>query len=273
MSERDWTHAGRRVTVELQTTATTDQVWLAWSDPARISQWFVDEASGMCVAKEKVKWRFADFDLLVSFDVLEAVPERRLVLRAAPPGEGKLPRVLEIDIEPIDGKAKLKLVESGHPEGPEGEDAYQATVSGWTIATATLRLYLERFFGHDKRTRLVMRPTKAPYERIWEYFVNPERVGTWIGDLTQVGEARPYRLRLESGGELTGRFLAVTGREILLGADQIDGTLELKAFPKGDGHAIGLRALSWRLDDEQMTELAGVLMSALNRLGQELGDG
>lgn len=273
MSEREWTHVGRAVTVEMQTTATTDQLWLAWSDPQRIRQWFVDDASGACVVKEKVQWRFSDFDFLITYDVLEAVPERRLVLRAPSPDGKAPPRTLELDIEPVDGKAKLKLVDSGYPEGTEGDDVYESAVSGWQIATATLRLYLERFFGHDKRTRLVMRPTKAPYEKIMEYFSNPERVGTWIGELTQVAEARPYRLRLESGGELTGRYLAVTKREILLGADQLDGTLELKAFPKGDGRAVGLRALSWRLDDDQMTELAGVLLSALNRLSQELGDG
>jgi uncharacterized protein YndB with AHSA1/START domain len=254
----------------MRTIATPEQVWTSFADPARVVQWFADDASGRPIAGESMRWRFADLDLEVTGQVLEAIPDRRLVL-AFPATKGAAARVLEIEIDQVDGKTRMQLVESGLPEGEAGEDVYQSVVSGWRTGTAILRLYLERFFGMRKTQKLLMKPTKADYAKIFEYFTRTEKVSTWIGDMTQVDEARPYRLRLEAGGELTGRFLAVTDREVLLGADQLDGVVELKAFPKGDGRAIGVRLLSWRLTPEQMTDLSAVMLSALNRLSDEVG--
>jgi uncharacterized protein YndB with AHSA1/START domain len=267
---REWAHAGRKVSVEIRTAASAEQVWLSWAEPSRVTQWFVDQAEGRAIVGESIRWRFTDLDLDLRMDVLEAIPDRRLVL-ATPAVKGNLPRILEIDVDQADGKTRMQLTESGFAEGEAGEDVYQSVVSGWRITSSILRLYLERYFGMKKSNKLLMKPTKAAYAKIFEYFTTPEKVSAWIGELTQVGEARPYRLRLEAGGELTGRFLAVTDRELLLGADQIDGTVEFRAFPKGDGRAIGVRLLSWRLTPEQMTDLSAVMLSALNRLGEEVG--
>ncbi len=266
---KNWSHAGRKVEMELRSAATAEQVWLAWADPAHVTQWFADEAEGRAVAGETLRWRFADHDLDLRYDVLEAIPDRRLVL-SRPQKTGPL-RVLEIEIDQADGKTRMRMVESGFAEGEAAEDTYQAALSGWRISLAILRLYLERFFGMKKMSKMVMKPTKAEYAKILEYFTKPEKLATWIGEMTQIAEARPYRLRLEAGGELTGRFLALTHRELLLGADQIDGTVGFRAFPKGDGRAIGVRFLSWRLTPEQMADLSGVMLSALNRLGEEVG--
>jgi uncharacterized protein YndB with AHSA1/START domain len=267
---KSWAHAGRKAGVEIRTSASPEQVWVSWTEPSRISQWFADEAEGRAVAGGSIRWRFLDFDLDARAEVLEAIPDRRFVL-ATPGSKGAGGHIIQIEIDQVDGKTRMQLVESGFPEGEGGEDQFQSAVSGWRITGSILRLYLDRFFGMKKTSKLLMKPTKADYGKIYEYFTRPEKLATWIGELTQVGEARPYRLRLEAGGELTGRFLAVTPREILLGADQLDGTVEFKAFPKGDGRAIGVRILSWRMTPEQMTDLSGVMLSALNRLSEEVG--
>jgi uncharacterized protein YndB with AHSA1/START domain len=268
---RNWSHAGRKVSVEMRTSASLEQVWMSFADPAKIVQWFADEAEGKAIAGGWLRMRFVDFDMDGKADVLEAIPDRRLVLSIPSHVRGGAPRVLEVEIDQVEGKTRMQLVESGFPEKEAGEDWYQSVLSGWKISTAVLRLYLERYFGMRKTSKLLMKPTKADYAKILEYFTRPEKVASWIGDMTQVREGGPYRLRLEAGGELTGRFLALTDRELLLGADQLDGTVELKAFPKGDGRAIGIRMLSWRLTPEQMTDLSAVMLSALNRLSDEVG--
>jgi uncharacterized protein YndB with AHSA1/START domain len=268
---RNWSHAGRKVSVDVRTIASPEQVWTSFAEPARLVQWFADEAEGKAVPGGWLRMRFNDLELEQKAEVLESIPDRRLVLSIPPHVKSGPARVLELEIDQAEGKTRLSLVESGFPEGEAGEDRVQSAASGWKIATAQLRLYLERFFGMRKTSKLLMKPTKADYAKILECFTQPERVSTWIGDMTAVAEGRPYRLRLEAGGELTGRFLAVTNRELLLGADQIDGTVELKAFPRGDGRAIGVRLLSWRLTPEQMTDLSAVMLSALNRLSEEVG--
>lgn len=252
---------------EIDTTASPEQVWLAFTDPSRVIQWLVDQASGHPVPKDRIEWRFGHRDRIVSHEVREAVPERRLVLASS---EG---RVLAIHVDVVDGRTRVAVAESGFPEGPDGDEALAAAASGWTVTLAILRLYVERFFGMPRTARFLSRPTKAGREKVWEYFSNPVKVDAWIGDLTQVQKARPYRLRLESGGELTGRFLAVTDRELLLGADQIDGAVLFTQLTARESRAIAIEVVSWRLTAEQMNDLGGVMLSALTRLGQELDPG
>ena len=51
---KNWSHAGRKVSMEVRTTASPEQVWTSFADPARVVQWFVDEADGKAVAGDKV---------------------------------------------------------------------------------------------------------------------------------------------------------------------------------------------------------------------------
>src|SRR5688572_8013248 len=125
---KNWSHAGRKVSIELRTTASAEQVWTSFADPARIVQWFADEADGKAAAGGWLRWRFHDFEIESKADVLEAIPDRRLVLSI--PVKGGSPRVLQVEIDQADGKTRMQLTESGFPEGEAGEDVYQSVVSG-----------------------------------------------------------------------------------------------------------------------------------------------
>ena len=70
------------IRVEARTVAPAERVWAAWTDPARIAEWFVDAASGEVVAGGTFMWVWEKFGYVVPQRVVELEPGRRLVLES-----------------------------------------------------------------------------------------------------------------------------------------------------------------------------------------------
>ena len=261
-------HAGRVARAEIDTTATVEQAWQAWADPARISEWFTDRAKGKAAMGGTVTWCFDRFRTQFPYDVVAADENRRLVLKGAPPG--RPPYLLEILIEPAPAGAgsRIRLLNSGFAVGAENDEEYEGVVSGWVMALAILKQYLEHHFGSPKTGFFAMQPAPFTYDRIVPLFQEEEGLMRWLTTSGSIGAPGDrYQLTLRDGSPMSGRVLALTAREVALSWDEIDGVAELKAFRLGPrSRAVAVRGCGWNLSEEQGAEIDRMLAKSIDRL-------
>jgi uncharacterized protein YndB with AHSA1/START domain len=259
------THKGRIIRAEIRTSASPQQVWEAWADPEKIASWFVDRATGGGKVGEVMTWFFDDFGLAQPLNVADSVPGKHFVLKWDPP-QGD-PGILEIQIEREGGSTVVQLINSGFKEGAQWDEEYEGVNSGWQMSLGILKHYLENYFGRSKKTLLIMQPAEFQYDQLLPNFLDPTKLSRWLtksGAIGKVGD--PCNLVLQDGGNLTGRVLAVTQREVTLSWEEIGGTLELKGFSMGPQRDIGLRCNIWQLDRDAAARLKPDLEKAVSRL-------
>ncbi len=259
-------HRGRRIERQIRTTASPAQVWQAWTDPAKISQWFTDGARGEPEVGGTVTWIFEAFGHEIPYRVVHADPEGRYALGGEVPGRG--PFLLDVTIAQERGETVVRLVNSGFLDGAEGDDEFASVDSGWQCALALLAHYLENHFGQPKAAELVLRPAAFDYPRLLPLYATAPGLERWLGPVRGLGPGgASYGLTFPDGTAASGRVLAVTRREVALSWDEIGGSLELKAFPMGPGQRmVALRALAWGEGRERVHDRRSTLEGALDRL-------
>ena len=260
---------GRRIEAEIRTTATPEEVWKAWTDPAGISSWFTDDARGEAVPGGTVVWVFRGFGE-IPYPVAVAKPPERLVLAGEIPGRG--PFALEILIEQTGGLTRVRLVNSGFREGADFEEEYEGVRSGWSASLALLRHYLERHRGKQKHAKLVVRPASVGADELYRRFSTADGLATWLTTGGALGESgTPAELELRDGGRLSGRVIAATGREKSVTWEEEDGSvLELKGFGAGGARMVGVRITTWDQDGARLDRLERRLTPAVERLAAML---
>jgi uncharacterized protein YndB with AHSA1/START domain len=261
---------GRRIETEIRTSATPEEVWRAWTDPADISRWFTDDARGEAKPGGTVVWVFRGFGE-VPYPVAVAEPPARLVLAGEIPGRG--PFALEILIRQAGGSTVVRLVNSGFLDGTEWEEEYQGVRSGWSGSLALLKHYLERHLGRPRRASLVVRPAQVGAEELYRHFSEGDALASWLTRAGAVGERDDsVALVLRDGTRLTGKVIAATGREKAITWDEEDGSvLELKGFGTPGGRMVGVRLTTWAPDEDRLPRLERLLTPAVERLAERFG--
>jgi uncharacterized protein YndB with AHSA1/START domain len=256
---------GRRIETAIRTSATPEEVWKAWTDPASISRWFTDEARGEAVPGGTLVWVFRGFGE-IPYPVVVAEPPRRLVLAGEIPGRG--PFALEILIEHAGGSTTVRLVNSGFREGADFMEEYEGVRSGWDGSLALMRHYLERHLGEARHASLLVRPAAVSAEVLYRCFSEADGLATWLTRRGSLGEAgSAAELELREGGKLTGEVIAATGREkSVTWVEEDDAVLELKGFAGGGGRLVGLRLTTWGADGARLARLERLLTPAVERL-------
>ncbi|HZI93728.1 MAG TPA: SRPBCC domain-containing protein [Patescibacteria group bacterium] len=259
-------HAGRVVRAEIRTTASAEQAWQAWAEPARLSEWFTDRAKGRAAVGGTVTWYFDRFKTQFPYDVIAAEPGARLVLKGSPPGRPAY--LLEIQVSGQEGGALVRLINSGFSVGVENDEEHEGVLSGWQMALAILKHYLENHFGQPKAAFFAMQPAPLEYERILHYFLEEEGLMRWLTSSGEIGEpGARYALTLRDGSPMSGRVLAKTSREVAVSWDEIDGVAEFKAFRIGPrSRAVAVRGCGWNLDEDRAVEIDRMLSKAIDRL-------
>lgn len=264
-NEKKFDHKGRTIQAEMETSATAQQAWEAWADPEKIAQWFTDRASGEAKPGGTMTWFFDKFGYALPYTVVDAEPGKLFVLKWQPP-QGHA-GILEVRINRQDGTTLVKLINSGFRKEAAWNDEYEGVASGWKMALAILKHYLENHFGHSKTMILVLRPASFSYEQLREYFLDEAKLARWLttsGSIGKVGDS--CHLKLCDDGTLTGEILAVTQREVTISWKEIGGTLELKGFSMGPQRMLGVRVFSWRLDAGEAKKIENQMEAAVERL-------
>lgn len=268
MTEHDrFEHAGRVAEAEILTSAPVERVWKAWSDPDRLAEWFTDRTKGYAEAGAKVTWYFDRFGISFPYEVIAAEPGSRLLMKGSP--QGRPGYFQEILMSPAGEGTRVHVRSSGYQRpGGDDEEEHASVVSGWQMALAIMKFYLERHFGEPKRSFFAMQPAPFEYHRIRTFFTDEWHLSRWLtssGAPGEVGQA--YRMELRGGDTMCGEVLAVTGHELALSWDEINGVLEMKAFRLGPRQrAVCLRGCAWDMLEEARLEVESTLSSAIDRL-------
>jgi len=264
-------HEGRVMRHEMTTRASPSQVWSAWTEPARVSEWLTDRAEGGVGAGLTYTWIWDWCDMTVPYRVAGAETDRHLVLESDTrnaPGP-----VLEITISMRGGRTVVNLVASGFGETADWDAEYEGTNAGWHAMLAVLQNYVEHHYGEPRSTFTAMRPAQFDSDRVVGEWFTGEGLSRWLVERGGVGEeGSSFALTLRDGGSFTGRVLAVASREVQLAWDEIGGVVGLMVMPGASGQGtLCINGGGWRLPAEAAAEVEAKLERSLDRLVGQMG--
>jgi hypothetical protein len=223
------------------------------------------------VAGGTVTWYFDAFDMALTIEVYEAKPGERLVFGGQRPGGP--PALQEVILERDGGATVLRLVNSGFMEGDEWDEEFEGIDSGWTMALAQLRRWLEHYPDARGSAHVtVMRPATFDYDTLQSRYRTAVGLGEWLGNDVvctpePLGEEARLRLRIDGALPLEGDVLASSSRELLVSWPEQRGVLCLKAFSAGpDTRMVALDFRAWDRPNGEVAEVREHLQRALDRL-------
>lgn len=243
-----------------------DRAYDAWTEPDHLRRWFCDKVTGWPGSGSSLTMTWERFGFSMEYSLPEVVQGRKVVLKARVPGMGT--QTLTITVRPYGQGARVEVTETG--PGAEGQRGTGDAESGWEMALAMMKLYVEEHWGKDRAVFFAL--LAAPYEngQLLKLYTEEAELARWLtreGSIGQVGD--PVRLILQEGAALTGRVMARTSHEVSVSWSEIDGYLELKSFEVDeDRRAVCLRGGSYggRLGPEATLDLEKQMEAALIRL-------
>ncbi|HET7709451.1 MAG TPA: SRPBCC family protein [Sphingomicrobium sp.] len=138
------------------------EVFEAVADPTQLSQYFATGgATGRLETGATVTWDFHDFPGAFPVEVIEVVPDERIVLEWGA-GEGEAPNVeggemtdagyqtrVTMTFKPIDDDSRtlVEIKEEGWRENQKALDASYGNCQGWSQMLCALKVWLEHGFN------------------------------------------------------------------------------------------------------------------------------
>jgi uncharacterized protein YndB with AHSA1/START domain len=144
------TEPERWVRMRRRLNAPPQRVFRAWSDPEELARWFPERVEGgLAVGSRSIlAWR----DRRVWWEVVEANPDRRVVVRWPGLVDERLITTVRVLVEPAGFGSRIDLEDGPFPLDQAGVlDAWAGAMEGWSEALALLRAYLD--FSVDLRPR------------------------------------------------------------------------------------------------------------------------
>lgn len=263
-------HEGRTVDREIRIAAAPEDVWDAWARADRIDQWFVDRAEGDMAEGRRVTWVWKSPGQSVPIDVYAAERGRYLAFGAE--REGRPAALQELFLRSEGGVTVLRVVNSGFGDDASWDDEYEGVDSGWAIALATLRHWLESRPPGARVSHFAMAPARFEYAAVQPAFVTAEGLESWLVRSArlsgpELAEGAGVDLRFGDGTSSSGTVAARSPREVLLTWPERRGLLALKCFPAGPaGRFLGLHFTGWGTSEAELAGVRGLLEAALERL-------
>lgn len=249
MSRTSRRHTGRIVDRSVRIRTTPERAWEAWADPAKIAAWFVDRAEGVAQPGEIMTWIFDAFGYRIPVPIVEAEHGRTFVTGSSDGPHGQ-PYVMEVTITKAEGDTVIRLVNSGFSVAPEADEEFEGVVSGWALALATLKTWLERYHERRRTHRIVMRPHAFSWDALAPWFHTVDGRRAWLEPL--IAADAPV--------------LGDSGREVLLDWPDRDGVVGLKAFSVGAEQRLALDLSVWSGVPPDLDALEAEAVRALDRL-------
>ena len=264
-------HQGRLMEAETRIKSDPMTVWNAWADPEKISQWFADRAEGWAHKGAQVTWIFDEFGYRLPYQVVESVPGECVVFGGQIPG--RPPFLLEITMRGGNGETVVRLVNSGFLEGGSFDEEYEGVVSGWTLALAMLKYYVEEHYGEAKQTILVTREANVDFTKLIAWYTEPDLMNRWLTSSAEdvLREGKPYRFVLQNGTPVHGVVAKMSKRELANIWPEQSAFVELKGWTVGPKQIIAIRITCWNPDEGFMAHAKAETAAALDRLAAALG--
>ncbi len=262
MPEKPSSH---RVSLRSVIAAPVERVWSAWVEPEQLTGWYADSIQGSLAARgQRAVASWDSLGMSIELEVIERVERRRLVVRAELGSGAQTQRIM---LSAVDGGTEILL----EHDGLLSRDEREGVESGWTIALALLREYVERYPGQTRRSFAILGGARAALPRIYAQFVRPG----WLADPPpRLTMGRRVALRVRGGPSLWVEVIAdVPGRELALRCSEMSAVIALRALPARPIWLAGAIVSCWSTDTAAIEALERALTTGVQRLLAAFGDG
>jgi len=184
--------------------ASPDAVWRALTEAEELMRWFPLEAEVTPGVGGSMRWSWEEhFDWPTRIDAWEPGRLLRLVQDDYRPSDDVEPArvVMEFTLETHAGKTRLRLVHSGFGQGAAWDNELDGISEGWPSELGSLRHYLERHRGRNRRVGRATATVPAPREAVWAKLIGPDCFRLSPASL-EAGS--PFEVTLPGGERLTG---------------------------------------------------------------------
>ena len=254
----------RHFETTLDIAATPDLVWKAISEASELERWFAPSAQVSPGVGGSVLWSWPGLhEWPQTIEVWE--PGRRLLTRYDSPVDdgagGKQPLFVEFSLEGQGGRTRLRLVHSGFGPDADFDGEFDGISRGWMVELRSLRLYLERHAGQERRTASSIRPLDVPLEQAWEQLTGPDGLacGTRIDRLE---EGAPFTL-----AGIEGQVLHCNARELSGCVPKLgDAWLRVTVETCGAQSLVWLTLSTWGRPEEEVARVQVDFEQMLERL-------
>ena len=175
----------RAFRMSLDLDASPEDVWRALTEEAELVRWFPTAARVAPGEGGTMLWSWGQGeDWETRIDAWE--PGRRLRLvqedarpydtqgRPLPAGEVEPARIaVEFTLETVQGRTRLRLVHSGFGHGAAWDAEVEGITEGWQAELRSLRHYLRRHRGRNRKAARGLVQTAVPRETAWARLTGP----------------------------------------------------------------------------------------------------
>ena len=196
----------RAVTREIEIDAPVETVWTALTDARELARWFPLEAQATPGLGGSIwlRWDAADETDQTRIETWE--PGRHL--RAVGYGGSWEGIATDYYLEGRGGGTVLRVVSSGFGPGEAGESVARSYGTGWDFELRSLRHYLQRHRGRDRRVAWPQVPYQCTDQEAWARITGP---GGWLGaeGVAHLPPGARFLARTPDGDDVTGAILVV----------------------------------------------------------------
>jgi uncharacterized protein YndB with AHSA1/START domain len=276
--EKTVAEQARAFRMSLDLEATPDEVWRALTEAEELVRWFSTAARVTPGVGGTMLWSWGyGEDWITSIDVWEPGKLLRLVQEDArpydaqgnplPAGEVEPARIaMEFTLETVQGKTRLRLVHSGFGQGAAWDAEVEGISEGWQAELRSLRHYLRRHRGHERKAGRGLVNTTLARDAAWArltgsggYRLSPPspKEGERFEVVTPGGQRYTGIVELN----LPGQTLAGTVREL------DDAWFRLLTWRDARGHTgLWVWLAAYTDDDSPVKEFATEAQATLERL-------
>jgi uncharacterized protein YndB with AHSA1/START domain len=227
--------------------ASPEQVWQALTEAEELVRWFSPAARAEPGKGGTTLWSWRHGDARQTrIDAREPGRLLRLVQEDAPPydtqrrprapGEAEPARIaMEFTLETFQGKTRLRLVHSGFGHGAAWDAEIEGITEGWQVELRSLRHYLQRHHGQDRRAGRALVHTGLSRQEAWTRLVGP---GGFTVTPAQPMEGERYEVITPDGRRYSGTVSLNLPGQTLAGtvAELDDGWFRLLTWRDARGN-------------------------------------
>jgi uncharacterized protein YndB with AHSA1/START domain len=203
----------RAFRMSLDLDASPEEVWRALTEERELIRWFPTAARVTPGEGGTMLWSWGPGENWETrIDAWEPGRLLRLVQedarpydtqgRLLPAGEAEPARIaVEFTLETHQGKTRLRLVHSGFGHGAAWDAEVEGITEGWQAELRSLRHYLRRHRGRDRKTARGLVTTSLPRDAAWARLLGP---GGFRITPTAPKEGEAYEVVTPEGSRYTG---------------------------------------------------------------------
>jgi uncharacterized protein YndB with AHSA1/START domain len=276
--EKTATEQARAFRTSLDIDATPDEVWAALTEAEELVRWFSTDARVTPGKGGTMLWSWGHGeDWETRIDAWEPGRLLRLVQedarpydaqgRQLQPGEAEPARIaMEFTLETHQGKTRLRLVHSGFGHGAAWDSEIEGITEGWQAELRSLRHYLHRHRGRDRKAGRALVNTSVPREAAWARLVGP---GGFTLTPSQPKEGERYEVVTPGGRRYSGTVhLNLPGQTLAGTVGELDdGWFRLLTWRDAHGNTgVWAWLATYAQDDSAVREFKDRAQEALERL-------